>query len=50
MTNLEELREVINDEKKLVKWLFDFAYWTDPGGWIDDDEIEMYLEWEKKDG
>lgn len=45
MTNIEKLKRVINtSDSGLYKWLKDFAYWHDPYGSIDDEDIKDYLE------
>lgn len=45
MRNIDELKEIIQKEDymKLFCWLENFAYWFDPGGWLDVKAIRDYL-------
>lgn len=50
MTELDILENAIIKSNKmdLIEWLIDFAYWFDPGGYVEPKDIEKYLETEVK--
>lgn len=44
MTKLEKLKEIIkaDNQQALMKWLEDFAYWFDSGGWFEEEYVIRY--------
>ena len=45
MTKYDRLKQVMITEKgsDLLRWLENFAYWFDSGGWFEESEVREYL-------
>lgn len=51
MTYLDALYDIVksDDKESLMEWLTEFAYWFDPGGYMDAKDMEKYFlqqEWD----